>query len=274
MTASARHISAFAELTTPGRQRVITDTTGQVTLRTLSQADPSRTTHLADDILCLLPAPGQPAQLACASRDGTITLLDTATLDPSEPPLSGHTGPVRTLCLLPGPAGPVILASAGNDATIRLWDLTRRTPLGKPLTGHTGWIWSLTAIPVPGQHTSLLASAGADATIRIWDTRTGQATLPPLEGHTDQVRSVTCATAADGSTLLVSGGHDGTVRLWDPATGQPIHTIPLGISVHALLPQPPGERSRKRTHGGATITVGLRTGILSLDLSRSMFPAR
>jgi hypothetical protein len=67
--------------------------------------------------------------------------------------------------------------------------------------------------------------------------------------------------------------HLGTVRLWHPTTGQPIHTIPLGIPIHALLPQPPDQHSRQRTHGGATITVGLRTGILSLDLSQTMFPA-
>jgi WD40 repeat protein len=270
-----RHVSALTELGTragTGPAWVIADTTGRLAVLTPGQNAPTRATRLGDDTLCLLPVPGEPAQLACASRDGTVTLLDAATLHSTGPPLTGHAGPIRTLCLLTSVRDSVILASAGNDATIRLWDPRRRVALGKPLTGHIGWIWSLTAIPVPGRPASLLASAGADATVRLWDPRTGQAAQPPLHGHTDQVRAVACATASDGSTLLASGSHDGTVRLWHPATGQPIHTIPLGIPIHALLQQQPDHHSRRRTGDGATITVGLRTGVLSLDLDRSMFP--
>ncbi|MGH3942942.1 MAG: WD40 repeat domain-containing protein [Pseudonocardiaceae bacterium] len=117
-----------------------------------------------------------------------------------------------------------------------------------------------------------MASAGADATIRLWDPATGHPIGRPLTGHTDQVRALTCATAPDGAILLVSGSHDGTVRLWDPTTATLVHTIPLAIPVHALLQRQPDPRSRERTGNGATLTVGLRTGILDLDIHRSLFP--
>ncbi len=271
------HVSAFAELTTKTnspRVWIVADPSGLLTLITPTRGAPSRTTRLGDTILSLLSIPGQPPQLACASRNGTIALLHADTLRPAGPPLTGHDGPVRTLCLLTTPNSPAILASAGHDAAIRLWDPSGRTAIGGPLTGHDGWIWALTAIPATSPDTTLLASAGADATIRIWDPRTGEAAMPPLTGHTGQVRALTLAVAADGSTLLLSGGHDGTIRLWHPVTGQAIHAIPLGVPVHALLQQPLDHRSRQRTANGATIVVGLRTGILSLDLNRSMFPVR
>jgi WD40 repeat protein len=119
----------------------------------------------------------------------------------------------------------------------------------------------------------LLASAGADATVRVWNPTIGVAVGDPLVGHTDQVRAVISAVTRDGRTILVSGSHDGTIRLWHPTTGEPIHAIPLGVPVHALLQQQPEERSRERTDDGASIIVGLRTGVLTLDLNRSVFPA-
>jgi WD40 repeat protein len=263
------HVTAYSELSQV-RRWVVADTTGRLALLVPGQNGSANTTALGDDVLCLLPIPGQPCQLACAHGNGTINLVDADTLRRTGPPLAGHNGPVRSLCLLAGARDHTILASAGNDGTIRLWDPRDATAGGQPFTGHDGWIWSLASIP--GEDTWLLASAGADATIRLWHPDTGQVAV--LAGHTDQVRAVAPVTAADGATLLASGGHDGTVRLWHPATGQPIHTVPLGIPVHALLQQPSGDHSRQRTDGGATVTVGLRTGILSLDLNRSMFPPR
>lgn len=134
-------------------------------------------------------------------------------------------------------------------------------------------IWSLTAIPARPGTPPRLASAGADRTIRLWDPVSAQAISDPLTGHADQVRAITTATSDDGRLILISGSHDGTIRLWDPATGAPGAVIPLGIPVQALLPRPPDPASRERTSGGATITVGLRTGILALDLHHDLFPA-
>jgi WD40 repeat protein len=227
-------------------------------------------------VLALCPLPGEPATVAAAGRSGTITLH---TLNPAArtgntaTQLHGHTGAVRTLCLIDQPDSPPLLASAGNDGTLRLWNLETVALHGAPLTGHDGWIWSIIPLPRPHGQGPWLASAGADATIRLWDPATGQPIGRPLTGHTDQVRALTCATIPDGATLLVSGSHDGTVRLWDPATATLVHTIPLSSPVHALLQQRPDRRSRERTGNGATLTVGLRTGILALDIHSSLFPA-
>jgi WD40 repeat protein/transcriptional regulator with XRE-family HTH domain len=223
----------------------------------------------AGTVLAVCPVPGQPARVAVAGRRGTIAVFSLTDSPGAEPAFPAHNGPVRDLCLIERAGGPPLLASAGNDGTIRIWDTGSWAPHGDPLTGHEGWIWSIASISgaVPR-----LASAGADGTVRLWDPLSGQQIGQPLAGHTDQVRAVTYVTSIDGRTLLVSGSHDCTVRLWHPGTGAAVYRIPLRRAVHALLQQKPDRRSVERTDGGTTVTVGLRTGILALDLHSSLFP--
>jgi len=223
-------------------------------------------------VLALCPLPGRPARVAAAGRDGTITVFSLAAAHDRERVFRAHHGPVRDLCLMDRPGGSPLLVSAGNDAAIRAWDCATWMPHGDPLNGHDGWIWSITSISARDLQAPWLASAGADGTVRLWDLSAGEPVGRPLTGHAGQVRAVACATAADGRSLLISGGHDGTVRLWDPRSGGLVHAIPLKIPVQSLLQQKPTERSLARTGGGATIAVGLRTGILALDLHSSLFP--
>ena len=70
--------------------------------------------------------------LAAGCRDGTIRLLDAATLDPVAS-LNGHTGEVWALQVSPDGRR---LVSAASDTRVRLWDLQTRQPLGRLPAGH------------------------------------------------------------------------------------------------------------------------------------------
>ena len=266
------HVSALTPVTgDTGAATVlaVAGTAGTAMLATLDGTAMTRPARIGDGaILALQELPGQPTRIAAADRTGTITIWVPGSPGGGPPPLAGHIGTVRSLCLVHGEGEDPLLASAGDDGTILLWTARTLQPHGRPLTGHHGRVWSLTPIPAPG----LLASAGADATVRLWNPATGEPAADPLTGHTNQVRAVIAATIPDRRTLLASGSHDGTIRLWHPTTGELIHIIPLGVPVHALLQQRPDQSSRHRTDDGASITVGLRTGVLTLDLNQSIFP--
>jgi WD40 repeat protein len=285
--------SAIATLDAAGQLGLLTgDVRGRVHLTDLltgrRRSSPLRVDRRA--VLALCPLPGQPrtARAAAAGGSGVVSVV---TVFPGSQlkttcELRGPGSPIRALCAITGSGSQELLAAAANDATIWLWDLattdagprdagSRTASVRSRLTGHDGRIWSLAEVSARPGRPPLLASAGADHTVRMWDPAAGRAVGQPLTGHCDQVRAVIAADSQDGRVVLVSGGHDGTVRLWDPVTGMPGAVIPLGIEVHALLQQRQDCASLERTGGGATITVGLRTGILALDLHSDLFqPAR
>ena len=169
--------------------------------------------------------------LTSAGRDGTLRWWDPYTgtlvgqpLTGTVEPLTGHTGPVRSVAFGAGPGGRPLLASAGDDGTMRLWDPGTGDQV-LPLTGHTGGLRSVAFGTGPGGR-PLLASASWDETVRLWDLDTESRGGQPLTGHTGPVRSVAYGAGPDGRPLLASTGDDGTVRLWDPGTrdqvGQPL----------------------------------------------------
>jgi WD40 repeat protein len=251
------------------------------------QGSPLQVDQRAVLAICQLPGKSLAARFAVAGGSGAVTIITILPDGELEagPVLRGAGSPIRALCSTACPGGQVRLAAAGNEGTIWLWDLTSlhaSTPPGSPLplpagsllAGHKSQIWSLADLPARPAEPPLLASAGGDNTVRLWDQVTGRALGQSLTGHADQVRAVTAAISNDGCVVLVSGGQDGTIRLWHPVTGEPHAVIPLGLGVHALLQQRPDAAALERTGGGATITVGLSTGILALDLHRDLFEPR
>jgi WD40 repeat protein len=278
---SGPDVTAIATLSAPGQASLLTgDSYGRVQVSDLRTGHRRCSPVQVDDraVLALCPLPGPSAAVRAAVAGGSgeftiITVLPGGELQ-TGPVLPGWFGLIRSLCLITYPSGRTLLAAAGNQASIWVLDLDggrSLTPAKNPLTGHVGRIWSLAAVPPSPGRSPRLASAGADHTVRLWDPAAGRALGRPLTGHTDQVRAVIAASSDDGHIVLVSGGHDGTIRLWDPVTGAAGAVIPIGIPVHALLQQRPDRPSLEGTGGGATIVVGLRTGILTLDLHRDLF---
>jgi WD40 repeat protein len=249
----------------------IADIAGTITLTTIGGNALTTPARIGDGaIVSIQTLPGRHLRIASADSTGNVTLW----LPDSDERISlaGHTDTVRSLCLILREHEESLLASASNDGTIRLWHTETWRPYGEPLTGHKGRVWSVTTIPQADPRTFQLVSAGADGTIRLWDLDTGRPAASPLVGHTDQVRAVIAVTIGDGRAILVSGSHDGFIRLWHPRSGELIHAIPLGVAIHALLQQHMDQRSRERTDDGASIVVGIRNGVLTLDLNQSMFP--
>jgi WD40 repeat protein len=278
-SASPPRVYALAVLNSPDHASLLTgDITGRIHLSDLVTGHEACPPLQVDSraVLVLCPLQDGTARVAAAGGTGLISIVAISSAGHLDrgPVLRSHNCPIRALSLIKYPDGRQLLAAAGNDGTIRIWDPDANAAQTGPLTGHDGWIWSLTAIPASSGSPPRLASAGADQTVRLWDPATGRSLADPLIGHTDQVRTVTTATSDDGRTVLISGGHDGTIRLWHPVTGAPGAVIPIGTPVQALIQDLPDPKSRERTADGATLTVGLRTGILTLDLHRDQFPDR
>jgi WD40 repeat protein len=222
-------------------------------------------------VLVLCPLPGPHQRVAAAGRSGTIRVVSLDVRKYFGPEWRAHGTAIRCLRLIEG--DPPLLATAGHDGSIRLWSLGTWKPFGEPLIGHEGYVWSLTQLPGTETTSPRLVSAGADHTIRLWDPYSRRVEGEILAGHTDQVRAVACVTSTHGYILLASGGHDGVVRLWSPATRKPVHDIPLGSPIHALLPNSANNLSHERTNGGASLNIGMRSGILTLELDNSLFGA-
>ncbi|MBS0189458.1 MAG: protein kinase [Planctomycetes bacterium] len=107
--------------------------------------------------------------LAAAAVDGTIHILDAATLR-RVGRLEGHG--MLVLAVAYSPDGTRI-ASAGLDRKIRLWDAKTLDPVGY-LSGHTGHIGSLDWEEFEtsaGKKELRLLSCSGDGTVRIWEPR-------------------------------------------------------------------------------------------------------
>jgi WD40 repeat protein len=107
------------------------------------------------------------------------------------------------------------IASGSSDSSVRLWDVQTVNPIGSPLTGQTGDIWAVAFSP----DSKILASGSHDPTVQLWDVETGERLGEPLAGHTDAIYAL--AFSPDGK-LLASGGGDMTAILWDVGTQTPV----------------------------------------------------
>ncbi|MBL7510123.1 WD40 repeat domain-containing serine/threonine protein kinase [Frankia nepalensis] len=179
--------------------------------------------------------------LAAAGHDQVVRLWDLgnpAAPAPLGPPLTGHTGAIRSLAVT---ANGRLLASGGDDRTTRLWDLTDRSrprPVGTP-PRTTGKVASLVFCP-DGRR--LVAGKGSQ--LELWDVTLPAAPVAvPIDSSAiGQLTAV--AVSADGR-MVACASKAGTVCLFGP-TNQPA-TRRLGLPftahgrrVHALAFSPDG----------------------------------
>ena len=193
-----------------GKIRLWDTTTGKkrTTLNghAVEDQDPSLEIH----VLTLAFSP-DGTQLASGSRDTTVRLWDTATINDAPITLRKHTGWTNALAFSPDGK---ILASGSTDKTVHLWNTTTGEPL-TTLTGHLSGIAALTFSP----DGSTLASGSTDGTIRFWDTATGDPLLTPITGHTQWVKAGTFLKDSD-SSIFASVAFNGTITFWDLKTSE------------------------------------------------------
>jgi WD40 repeat protein len=157
--------------------------------------------------------------IATGGEDNNVRLWDAQSMQPSRPPMTGHTDVVYSVAFSPDGR---TLASGSRDNNIRLWNGVTGEPIGAPLTGHSDTVLSVAFSP-DGHR---LASGSHDATIWIWDgVDTGRPVGKQLVnttatqtrvGHTAGVSTVAFSTT--GNTLI-SGSIDGTIRWWVVESG-------------------------------------------------------
>jgi WD40 repeat protein len=196
---------------------------------------------------CTAFRPGQGA-VAVGFSNGQILLLDSTTLIPTGPALTGPKVTIYSMTF--SSDGKTLFAAAGqkilrwdiaarntidppmggddqwaegvsfsadgntlvlgsDDGTVRFYDVGTRALLGNPVAAHKGKVMCVTY----SRDNKLIATADDTGEIILWDglkhTQTG--TFP--KEHSGAVECL--AFSLDGK-LLASGGDDWSISLWDP----------------------------------------------------------
>jgi eukaryotic-like serine/threonine-protein kinase len=161
-------------------------------------------------------------QIAAASTDGTVQVLDAATGKVVQT-LRGHRKLV--FCVAFSPDGRH-LASASEDRTIRLCDLATGQEVfcRDGQTGESAGLTYSVAFSSDGRH--LVAGsevAGSEVGLAIvWDVADGSEVCR-LPGHE---KAAECVAFSPDGRLVATGSWAGVLRIWDARTGQLLRAIP------------------------------------------------
>jgi WD40 repeat protein len=151
--------------------------------------------------------------LAAAISDGTVLLLDGATLAPLGPAFTvTATGTAETVSFAPDGT---TLATGADDGTVRLWSLADPAHPAPLATARDSGTYVYTVTYAPDGKT--LAAASTDDVTRLWNVANPAAPVPagrPLTGL--RKYAIGLAFSPD-SALLAVGSADGTVHLWNVA---------------------------------------------------------
>jgi WD40 repeat protein len=175
--------------------------------------------------------------LASGGADGTVRIVDVATMSAVGSPIAG-TSFVRAVVQ----AGLAILAVGAGDGTIRLWDPRSATSLGV-LRGGTGTIRDLAVLGSRDGRT-LLASAAHDGALRLWDPARRSSVGAPMGGKPKAVRGLSRA-----GDHLASVGATGSLRIWDPHTAL-LRDVEAGVPVVTAVGRSAADRVLAGTADG------------------------
>ena len=151
--------------------------------------------------------------IGVALADGTVTMLDTASLQPRL--RVAAAGGAQAAGLVYSADGQR-LAGAGRSSVVDVWE-TAGGALVRRLQGHEHAIRTLAASP----DGAWLATGGEETRVMLWNAATGKLGRI-LRGATDFINAV--AFSPDGSRVAAAGA-DGRVLVWNTATGELVHTL-------------------------------------------------
>jgi len=176
--------------------------------------------------------------LAVTHENGTVELLDTATLEPragleafDEPALATDFSPAGRL-----------LAVAGDNGQLGLWDARTRAPVRR-LEGLRGWIQAVAFSP-DGRRVAAGDLSGDDPRLLIWDVGTGRQTAFESDFPPSQL------TFSPSGRLLAGAGGDRGVEVRDVASGRLVGKPPLDELARSVSFSPNGKLLFVGLHNG------------------------
>ena len=216
----------------------------------LAVVDPRTGERLAErtdlDVVALARAGGSDAgQLAAATSDGGVVLLDPGDLSTVGGPVQATGDPITDLTVSPDGGTIAVGTTGGRTRDVVTVDVESAEV--RTLEGHGAEVSGVAFSP-DGR---LLATGSDDRSIILWTTADWSPSAV-LAGHEDRVRQL--AFTADGSMLL-SVSDDGTMRWWDVGEGAPIG-LPLRTEGSRLLDVQTAAHAAV-THDGATVSTWL-----------------
>lgn len=166
-------------------------------------------------------------RVVVSELSGTITLLDSTTLEPVGQPVNLGA---NVCCVALGPDNRTAFALVGGPERTNFWNdeverwalvdlqagkVLRKGPLG---LGNGAWA----AYSPDGKH---VAASGQGGEVAIIETATGKLVRKPVQAHSELTPWV--SFSPDGSQA-VSAAMDGTVVIWDVPTGQIAGRVNIG----------------------------------------------
>ncbi|CAI8025616.1 WD repeat-containing protein 13 [Geodia barretti] len=151
-----------------------------------------------DAVIAIRFANDDKSRLACASRDGTLSVFNVSTEPPSLlATLSGHRRPVNDF---DWSVANEVLVSVSSDGTARLWDSTTGSCLREISDGNSGRALCCRFHP---NNNNLVAIGNSKSQVKVFNVSTGKA----VKGGSSKLASAALCLAFDSthSHLWVGG---------------------------------------------------------------------